>query len=76
MATEIKNYEGTDWESLYFKGRWNTLEVEYTKLGDGKLCDLEICIRDNHNDQHNYLTIYLDQQNIRTLIEHLQKQLI
>ena len=63
------NSEGTEWQSLSFRGRWETLEVEHADK-DG---DVEFAMVDRGD--RNTFTVYLNQDHIKLLIEHLQKQL-
>jgi hypothetical protein len=72
MAHTICN-EGSEWESLEIKNKYVKMEVDYVPksvaYGTGSL---DITLSEEHGGT---LTIYLDQDDIKALISHLQKQL-
>jgi hypothetical protein len=64
-----KLHEGTAMESLEFKGRWETINIE-SRDADG---DVEIRII---GSSVGSLYFFINQDQIKMVIEHLQKQLI
>ena len=64
--------EGTEWESLEIRNRHVKMEVDYVAKSVDYACSLDITLSDGDDT----LTVYLDQDEIKALIDHLQKQLL
>ena len=71
MAHTICN-EGTEWASLEIKNRYVKMEVDYVPTVNTYNTPLDLTLSDGDDT----LTIYLDQDDIKALIAHLQKQLL
>ena len=59
-------FEGTDWQSFEIKGKWTTFSVGSVDK-DG---DVEICMEESQDSHY----VFIGQEDIKTLIAHLQKQ--
>ncbi len=64
--TTTMKFEGTDWESLEFEGQHKRLQIESADAQG----DVEIELED-YNESHYF---YLNQEDLKKLITHLQKQ--
>jgi len=70
MSHTICN-EDSEWASLEIKYRYVKMEVDYVPKSVDYSSSLEITLSDGDDN----LTVYLDQVEIKALIDHLQKQL-